>query len=74
MKRPEWLKWYYTKWAESTSLFDLEQKGWYMNLLMYAASQGNPPGYLEEELKQIAGFVSVPKEVLEGLDEMNTGS
>jgi hypothetical protein len=68
LDRPEWFKWYYTSWAESTALMDAEQRGWYFNLLMYAASQGDPPGYLpsdEEQLKDIAGFTTVPKEVID---------
>lgn len=65
--RMDWMKWYYSKWAEGTSLFDAEQKGWYMNLLMYAASMGNPPGYLpddEDTLKDIAGFTEFPTDLV----------
>lgn len=61
IRRLGWLKWHYTNWTESTALFDDQQCGWYIRLLMYAASQGNPPGYLEEdedELKLIAGFAT----------------
>lgn len=64
--RPEWFPWYYTKWAESTALFDAEQRGWYLNLLMFAASQGTPPGYLENDdfmLKEVAGFSELPREM-----------
>lgn len=57
LARPEWMKWYYHRWSSATQLMDAEQKGWYMNLLMYAAIQGEPAGYLpddEEELMLIA--------------------
>jgi len=56
--RPEWMKWYYHRYQAATQLMDPEQKGWYMNLLMYAAIQGDPPGHLPEEddeLRYIAG-------------------
>lgn len=65
--RPQWLKWYYANWAESTALMDSEQCGWYMRLLMYAASQGKPVGYLEddeEQLKEIAGYQALPKDLV----------
>lgn len=75
--RPEWMKWYYDRWAEATVYFDPEQKGWYMNLLMYAASQGRPPGYLkkdESKLQQIAGFTDVPQDVLNCLSKDVNGN
>lgn len=65
--RPEWMKWYYKRWITATQLMDPEQKGWYMNLLMYAAVQGQPPGYLpddEEELMHLAGVKDLDTDVL----------
>jgi hypothetical protein len=58
-QRPPWLKWYCSKWALATQMMDAEQKGWYMNLLMHAANQGKPAGYLlddDEKLRDIAGL------------------
>ncbi len=57
--RPAWFKFFYGAWLLSTASMDDDQQGWYMRLLTWAASEGEPPGYLpddEYELKQIAGF------------------
>lgn len=57
--RPEWVKWYYHRYESATQSFDDDQHGWYMRLLMHAATQGNPPGHLpedDEELRYIAGI------------------
>src|SRR5215831_12600005 len=64
-RRPEWIKWYYARWVSATQMMDPEQKGWYINLLMHAAIQGEPPGYLpndDEELRYIAGIKSLRPE------------
>lgn len=75
--RPQWFKFYYTQWAESTALFDAEQRGWYISLLMYAASQGDPPGYLpadEDDLKEIAQLKELPTGVEQLLNKLSTGN
>jgi len=65
--RPQWFKFFYGAWLLSTSTLDDDQRGWYMQLLCYAASEGDPPGYLvddEDELKEIAGFKELDSAVL----------
>lgn len=69
--RPEWIKWYRLRWSDATKRFDAEQKGWYMNLLMEAAGQGIPPGYLpddDKELRQIAEVKDLDADVLHKFD------
>lgn len=59
LPRPEWLKWYIKDWSNAVAEFDADQYGWYHRLLMHAALQGNPPGYLpsdERALKKIAHY------------------
>jgi len=63
--RPEWFKFYYAAWLMSTASMDDKQRGWYIQLLTYAATEGDPPGYLpsdDNELKQIAGMSALPSE------------
>ena len=64
LPRPEWLKWYIKDWLNAVADFEADQYGWYHRLLMHAALQGNPPGYLpsdERSLKRIAHYVDPAK-------------
>lgn len=64
--RPEWFKFFYGAWLLSTQTMDDKQRGWYIQLLTWAATEGDPPGFLpsdEDELKQIAGCEVLPQEV-----------
>lgn len=61
--RPEWFKFFYAAWFISTQSMDDMQRGWYIQLLSWAATEGDPPGYLpadEHELKNIAGMDALP--------------
>lgn len=61
--RPQWFKFFYAAWLLSTSSMDAEQRGWYIQMLTYAAELGDFPGYLpddEDDLKEIAGFLDLP--------------
>src|SRR5258708_422124 len=64
-ERPEWLKWRYAAYDETTSRWDDDQVGWYMRLLNRSAMVQIPEeGYLEDDdkrLKQIAGFKELDK-------------
>jgi hypothetical protein len=74
--RPEWLKFYYFRFADSTKFMDSEQIGWYWRLLIYAASQGEPPGYLrndEYELRQIAQVKDLSTEMTTILSKTEEG-
>lgn len=62
--RPPWIKFFYANWFSATTRMDPEQRGWYIQLLTYAAEHGDPPGYLPNddiELRQIAGFLDTPE-------------
>lgn len=64
LPRPEWLKWYMKDWLNAVADFEADQYGWYHRLLMYAALQGNPPGYLPSDdrvLKKIAHYADPAK-------------
>lgn len=64
--RPEWFQFFYAAWLLSTASMDDKQRGWYIQLLTWAATDGDPPGYLpsdENELKQIAGMTPLPPEI-----------
>lgn len=74
--RPEWFKLYYLRFADSTKLLDSEQVGWYWRLLLYAASQGEPCGYLnndDDELRQIAEVKDMPAEEVVLLSKTSEG-
>lgn len=62
LKRPEWFKWFGSRYLTSVEHWDADQRGWYHKLLVWSAVQGEPPGYIpsdDEELRSIAGFNSV---------------
>lgn len=59
LPRPSSIPYYAEAWLKAVRYWDADQKGWYHELLIWSAVQGEPPGYLpsdEEELKRIAGY------------------
>jgi hypothetical protein len=69
--RPEWIRFFHGAWLLSTRSFTPAQSGWYITLLAEAASEGDPPGYLPEdeaELKAIAGWTEVSRDIIAALE------